>query len=172
VKNRLIIALAGSAFAALALAGCSSSATPATGGAAASSSPSASSGDLATTTTSLGTVIVDGTGMTAYLFDEDTKGEAASACTGGCATAWPAITTTSATPTVTGVTGTIGTIPTADGGKQITVNGLPLYTYASDTAKGDIKGQGVGGTWWVAGADGTKITSSASTGSGNSKGGY
>jgi predicted lipoprotein with Yx(FWY)xxD motif len=59
------------------------------------------------------------------------------------------------------VTGTVATITGANGAKQVTLNGLPLYTFAGDSAAGDVTGQGVGKIWWVVGADGTKITSSA-----------
>ena len=34
-------------------------------------------------------VTVDEKGMTLYTYDKDTKGAAASACTGGCAANWP-----------------------------------------------------------------------------------
>ncbi len=157
MKNRLIVALVASALAALALAGCTAQAP---GGASSAAAPPATvyGTDLATASTSIGTVIVDDRGMTAYVFDNDTPGEAASACTGACAKTWPAITTTSSTPTVTGVTGTVGTITTAGGAMQVTVDGLPLYTYVADSASGDTKGQGVGGTWWAVGADGNKAS--------------
>jgi len=127
----------------------------------AASSPAAAAGsqatDLSTASTSLGTVVVDGKGMTAYYFTKDAKGSGVSACTGGCAAAWPAIETTSDSPTVDGVTGTVGTIPAADGGKQITINGMPIYTYAEDSAAGDVNGQGVSGVWWVIAPDGSMI---------------
>lgn len=62
-------------------------------------------------------------------------------------------------PTITGVTGTVGTITGVDGAAQVTLNGLPLYTYAADKNPGDVSGQGYGGIWWVIGADGAKVTS-------------
>jgi predicted lipoprotein with Yx(FWY)xxD motif len=113
--------------------------------------------DLATADTSLGTVVVDGTGMTAYYFTKDTKDSGASACSGDCATAWPAIESASDTPTVDGVTGTVGVIPAADGGHQITIDGMPIYTFAKDTTPGDVLGQGVNGVWWVIAPDGAQI---------------
>jgi predicted lipoprotein with Yx(FWY)xxD motif len=119
--------------------------------------------DASTASTSLGTVIVDGQGHTAYFFDKDTKGEMTSACTGACAAIWPAITSTSATPKIKGITGTVATIP--DGSKfQITVNGLPIYTFASDSASGDVMGQGVQGIWWAASPAGTEIKTAPSKG--------
>lgn len=63
----------------------------------------------------------------------------------------------------------VGTVTRTDGTKQVTLVGLPLYLFASDSNAGEAKGQAVGGVWWVVGADGKKITTQAS-GSGN--GGY
>ena len=115
-------------------------------------------GSLSTTSTSLGEIIVDGAGMTVYLYDEDTADSGKSVCTGSCAAEWPAVKTTKTMPTVTGITGTIGTIDAVGGGKQVTINGLPLYTYAGDSAAGDLTGQGHDGIWWVVDPAGKKIT--------------
>jgi predicted lipoprotein with Yx(FWY)xxD motif len=111
---------------------------------------------IATASTSLGTVVVDGKGMTAYFYDQDVKGSGKSTCTGGCASAWPAIESDAATPSVSGVTGTVGTITGADGKLQVTVDGRPIYTYAADTKAGDVTGQGVGGVWYAVNPDGTE----------------
>jgi predicted lipoprotein with Yx(FWY)xxD motif len=46
-----------------------------------------------------------------------------------------------------------------DGSKQLAYYGWPLYFYAADQAAGDVNGQGVGGKWYVIGADGTPIKS-------------
>jgi len=121
------------------------------------SQEAAGSTDLATAETSLGTVVVDGKGMTAYYFLKDTKGSGTSACSGECAAAWPAITTENATPTVSGVTGEVGTITGTDGKLQITIDGRPIYTFAQDTAPGDVNGQGLNSVWYVIAPDGTEI---------------
>lgn len=175
MKSRLSLTLAGAALVAVALAGCSSMPTasgassasqPATSGNATPSGNAAPSGkDVATASNSIGTILVDGRGRTAYFFDSDTAGSGKSACTGACATAWPAITTTSATPTMSGVTGKVGTIPVSGGKFQVTVNGMPIYTYAGDSAAGQTNGQGFGGTWWVVDAGGKEIKSAAQGGS-------
>jgi hypothetical protein len=78
--------------------------------------------------------------MTAYVWDKDTANSRRSACTGPCATLWPAI-TTSATPTINGITGMVATITGVNGGKQITINGLPIYAFSKDTKAGDTNGQ-------------------------------
>ena len=113
--------------------------------------------DLATAETSLGTIVVDGDGMTAYYFLKDTKDSGTSACTGDCLTAWPPVTTESDTPTVEGVTGEVGTITTPDGANQITIDGRPIYTFAQDAAPGDVNGQGVNDVWYVIAPDGSEI---------------
>ncbi|MET3450799.1 hypothetical protein [Curtobacterium sp. 1544] len=172
------LALAGCASQSTASAGSSSSsASSAASDSSASSSPSSSSsssgglygsddsgGDsgghgaddgIATASTSLGTV-VDGKGMTAYFYEQDVKGSGKSTCTGGCASAWPAIESGATTPSVSGVTGTVGTITGVDGKLQVTVDGRPIYTYAADTKAGDVTGQGVGGVWYAVNPDGTE----------------
>lgn len=111
---------------------------------------------IATASTSLGTVVVDGKGMTAYFYDQDVKGSGKSTCSGGCAAAWPAIESDAAKPTVSGVTGDVGTITGVDGKLQVTIDGRPIYTYAADAKPGDVTGQGVGGVWYVVNPDGTE----------------
>jgi predicted lipoprotein with Yx(FWY)xxD motif len=158
------IALGAALLLTLGLAGCSTA-----GSAAPSPSPSpAAQGDAPTTTdsspsvdvtvaaTTLGKVVVDGKGMTAYYFDTDVKDSGKSTCTGGCATAWPAIEATTATPKVSGITGKVGTITGVDGGRQITIDGRPIYTFVGDKKAGDVTGQGDKGVWYVVNPDGSE----------------
>nr|WP_246324326.1 hypothetical protein [Petropleomorpha daqingensis] len=112
----------------------------------------------------MGTIVVDDKAQTVYVFDKDTPG-AASACTGTCVPLWPALTTTSSTPTVTGVTGMVGTAPTADGKQQVTLDGHRLYVFSGDSAAKQTNGQGFMGLWWAVAPDGTKVTGTASSGS-------
>lgn len=89
-----------------------------------------------------GTILVDSAGMTLYTFGNDTAG--VSACTGGCATAWPPLSPGAGSPTAgAGVTGTLGTITRSDGSKQVTYNGMPLYGWQQDQKPGDVTGDGV-----------------------------
>lgn len=136
------------------------SSAPSTAMSSASSSSASSSGtaamvtELKTATTSLGTIVTDGKGMVLYMYTKDTQGTQMSACTGGCLTAWP-LAMASSQPTLTGITGTVTMIPTASGGKQLALNGWPLYYFAKDKAPGDTMGQGVGSVWYVLDASGT-----------------
>jgi len=117
--------------------------------------------------TALGSILVDSQGRTVYLFASDTSDH--SNCTGPCLQYWPIVAAPSTTPSqVTGVSGTIGQITRNDGTKQLTVNGLPLYTYAGDTSSGMTTGQGKnlsGGLWWVVSPNGNAIKTSGAAGS-------
>jgi predicted lipoprotein with Yx(FWY)xxD motif len=54
-------------------------------------------------------------------------------CTGVCAKLWPPLYAKSTVPKhVAGVKGTFGTIKRPDGRKQVTYNGLAVYTYAHE----------------------------------------
>ena len=117
----------------------------------------ASGGDLGVGTTSLGNIIVDGKGMTAYYYQPDVPNSGVSTCTGGCLAHWPAITSASATPVVTGITATVTVIAST---KQIVVNGRPIYTFAGDSKAGDVNGQGIGGVWYVVSPAGVELTPS------------
>jgi predicted lipoprotein with Yx(FWY)xxD motif len=145
----------------LGLAGCGSDPAGSSAGSG-SSSPAASNAVLSTTDSSIGTIVVDADGRTVYVFDKDTAGSGTSACSGDCVDDWPAVTADSDSPEVDGVTGDVGTIARDDGTRQVTLDGLPLYTYEHDSHAGDVNGQGVKGIWWVVGPDGSKISTTAS----------
>ncbi|GAA2748863.1 MULTISPECIES: SCO0930 family lipoprotein [Kitasatospora] len=111
----------------------------------------------------LGAVLTDSQGFTLYRFDKDTAKPPASNCSGGCATTWPPVGNDAATVAGTGVEAAkLGDLTRADGTHQLTVGGWPAYRYAQDTAPGDTKGQGVGGTWFALAPDGTKAKAAAS----------
>ena len=164
MRRQLLATLATAATLTLVTACSSSTATPYAPPAAASTTTSAPSTaassaassvtELKTMTSSLGDVIVDGKGMVLYMYTKDTQGTQMSVCTGGCAAAWP-LALADATPKLTGVTGTVTMIPTASGGKQLALNGWPLYYFAKDKAAGDVLGQGVGSVWYVLDSTGT-----------------
>jgi predicted lipoprotein with Yx(FWY)xxD motif len=165
-KRAALLLAAASAASALALAGCGggsgstgSSSAPAAAPSSASSAASSSSEEvetLKTATVAGHTVVVDGEGKAVYVYTRDNAGATTSACTGGCASLWPAVTSAGA-PTLQGVTGKIGSITGVGGKQQITVNGMPIYYYAKDTGPGQFNGQGVANVWYVIGADGTMI---------------
>lgn len=102
----------------------------------------------------LGTVLVDGYGLTLYLFVPD-HGSGHSTCARYCATQWPPATLPAGvtTPVIGGAVdrALIGT--TRRGTTlQVTYNGWPLYRWIGDTAAGQATGQGIrnsGGLWYA-----------------------
>jgi predicted lipoprotein with Yx(FWY)xxD motif len=117
-------------------------------------------GGIGTAALAPGTALVDGAGRAVYLFEADTG--AMSTCTGPCAQVWPPLPAQDGQPTVAGAaqTALVGTTQRADGTRQLTYNGHPLYYFAGDKAPGDSKGQGLnnfGGGWYVVAPNGNKI---------------
>lgn len=98
-----------------------------------------------------GTIITDNNGMAVYFFSKDAASTAT--CIDGCAVTWPAFYKES--PTLgTGLTATdFGVITRADGTKQTTYKGWPLYRFSNDKAAGDTNGDAVGNLWAIAKAD-------------------
>ena len=143
------------ALTAIALVGaaCSSSST-ATSPAAAQTA----AGALQTATVSGTSVLTNAAGFTLYWFAPDTT--TTSNCTGSCAQIWPPLKGPAAAGQ--GVTGKVGTISRADGSRQVTYDGHPLYTYTADAAAGLANGNGIntfGGVWHEMTASGAAVPS-------------
>jgi predicted lipoprotein with Yx(FWY)xxD motif len=111
----------------------------------------------------LGTYLVDGDGLTVYLFTEDSPGQ--STCADACLQAWPPV-LTSGTPVAAGGAdqALLGTLVRPDGTVQVTYAGMPLYRFRSDMAAGDTRGQTVQGVWFVVALDGEAIGAQANSG--------
>ncbi|GAA3491038.1 SCO0930 family lipoprotein [Streptomyces cremeus] len=109
----------------------------------------------------LGEVVTDSAGMTLYRFDKDTAKPPASRCDGDCAKTWPPVPADAATAVPGTDPSAVGSVTRADGSRQLTLGGRPLYRFARDTEAGDVKGQGVGGTWFAAAPDGGKAAPGA-----------
>lgn len=95
-------------------------------------------------TTNLGKVIATPSKLGIYYWDVEKKAGGKVRCTGSCAAAWPPVYVQGKVSRhVAGVMATFGTIKR--GGKlQLTVNGLPAYTYHGDSA-GVVKCDNVDG---------------------------
>ncbi|GAA1269698.1 hypothetical protein [Saccharothrix xinjiangensis] len=111
----------------------------------------------------LGAVLSDGEGLTLYRFDGDTARPPASTCEGPCTESWvPAAADAEAVRAQGVAPELVSTIVRADGARQITVGGWPVYRFAGDTAPGQAGGQGADGTWFAAAPDGKKAVAPAS----------
>ena len=123
----------------------------------------------------LGKVLVDSSGRTVYLFENDTGPK--STCSGACASEWPPVTTNGKPTAGDGVTSSlVGTTKRSDGTTQVTYNGHPVYLFSGDQKPGDATGQNVdafGAEWFVLSSAGDKVEGTAdSSGGGSSGGGY
>ncbi|WP_460918552.1 COG4315 family predicted lipoprotein [Salinarchaeum chitinilyticum] len=115
-----------------------------------------------------GQLLVDGDGMTLYMFDSDEQGAGASTCTDGCAANWPPLTVEGDAMAGDDVDAELTTFERADGSTQVAANGWPLYYWQGDSEPGDATGQGVNDVWWVLDPSGEPIRpgSESSNGSG------
>jgi predicted lipoprotein with Yx(FWY)xxD motif len=135
------------------------------GGAATAATPKTSSGASATVgvtnSSSLGSILVNSTGRTLYLFKADSSTK--SACTGACATAWPPLLASGKTIAGTGLTASkLSTITRSGGIHQVTYNGHPLYLFIKDKKPGQTTGQGLtafGAAWFAVSPAGKQISS-------------
>ena len=123
--------------------------------------PAASGATVAVASSKLGDILVDAHGRTLYAFTKD-KGDQ-SACSGECATNWPAL-TGAATAGTGAQAALVSTAMQADGSSQVTYGGKPLYHFAGDTKAGDTNGQGVGSVWFAVTADGQLVKEEATGG--------
>jgi predicted lipoprotein with Yx(FWY)xxD motif len=110
----------------------------------------------------LGEILVDSSGAALYTSEQETNGTIA--CQDGCADQWRPLTVDSGQePTASDeVTATLSTMDRSDGTTQVTLNGVPLYTFQLDRAPGEVTGDGLSDdfdgttfTWHVARPDGT-----------------
>jgi predicted lipoprotein with Yx(FWY)xxD motif len=170
-RSKPIAPLAGAAvipLIALAVAACGGSG----GGAATASSPPAppttattppQTATVRVANSSLGSILVDSTGRTLYLFKADVGSK--SACSGACATAWPPLLVTGKPIAGTGLTASkLGTITRSDGSQQVAYNGHPLYRYVGDNKPGDVSGEGLtafGAAWFAVSPAGNQISTQA-----------
>lgn len=121
--------------------------------------PTEVTGVKLTTDAKFGAIITDGKGRSLYAFAKDAG--TTSNCVDGCVVTWPVF--YKENPSIgTGLDAAdFGVITRADGSKQTTYKGWPLYYFMNDAAQGDVKGDGVAGLWVVAKADYTVMVASA-----------
>ena len=116
--------------------------------------------------TGTGRVLVDSSGMALYTPNQEGNGKIV--CTGSCTSEWQPVAVAHGKPTAQPGAGRVGVIKRPDGSRQVTLDGMPLYTFVQDSP-GQITGDGFhdsfGGTsftWHVVLAGGAKGTGTAS----------
>ncbi|CAA7196361.1 hypothetical protein [Chryseobacterium potabilaquae] len=106
-----------------------------------------------------GKILTDQAGKTLYFFSDDYKG--VSECNNGCLNIWPIFYTDNVNMIDPSLNQSdFATITRADGKKQTTYKGWPLYYFANDTNIGDTAGDKVGDVWYVAKPDYTVMYAS------------
>jgi predicted lipoprotein with Yx(FWY)xxD motif len=113
----------------------------------------------------LGTILVDGEGLTLYMFEPDMQ-SGKSTCYSECENRWPPVLLVAgAKAPLAGVgvnASLLGTTVRTGGIAQVTYNGWPLYLWQGDDSNpGEATGQGLndsGGLWYVLNASGVPVT--------------
>ena len=107
----------------------------------------------------LGYVLAEGNQVVVYTYANDKKGGPPT-CTGACAATWLPLTVQNKPLVELGakLPGVLGTVSTAEGHKQITYNGYPLYILKG-AGPFAVTGDGMGGMWHVIKLSAHDITS-------------
>lgn len=109
----------------------------------------------------LGNILVNSKGRTLYMFVPDHRKKVT--CKGQCAVIWPPLKMKKGQkPTAGGAARQklLGTDKNPGGGRVVTYNHWPLYTYVTDSKPGQTTGQGLnnsGGKWYVLSPSGKPI---------------
>ena len=120
---------------------------------------------LSLATTDLGEVLVDGAGMTLYMFVPDQQANGTPTCYDDCENTWPPLSEAESGVFLPGEgvdESLFGTVAREDGTQQVTYNDLPLYLFSGDEAEGDANGQGISDVGWVIEPEGKPIRDAAS----------
>jgi predicted lipoprotein with Yx(FWY)xxD motif len=118
----------------------------------------------------LGTVLINTKGRTLYVFMKDAHRHVT--CTGSCASFWPPLKWKhSGKPKAGGKAKSklLGWDKNPSGGKVVTYNHWPLYTYTGDSGAGQAHGWNQnlnGGKWYVISAKGKVVKHKTSSGGG------
>ena len=117
---------------------------------------------------SLGKVLTDAKGMTLYYFTTDIPSSGASTCYSAfnCSKFWPIFSVDNLVVSSPLEASDFSSITRTDGTRHTTYYGWPLYYFQKDTKPGDVLGEGVLKTWYVAKPDySVMITSTPKLGS-------
>ena len=110
---------------------------------------------------SLGKILVNGSGRTIYMFTKDGRNKDRCVTTQGCTSIWPPLTTKGKPAARSGAKASLlGTIKLPSGSLQVTYAGHPLYTYSGDVMPHQTDYVGTpefGGTWFAVSSTGGKV---------------
>ncbi|MFC7545795.1 hypothetical protein [Plantactinospora sp. GCM10030261] len=125
---------------------------PAGGGPAAGNAPIAGKPQVlrVATVAGLSPVVVNAKGRTVYRSDKDKANPPRSNCVGACRQTWQPVLAPNGYEVGEGLEeDLVGVIVQADGGRQLTLNGWPLYYFHKDLKLGQIAGHGTCNDWFA-----------------------
>jgi predicted lipoprotein with Yx(FWY)xxD motif/plastocyanin len=99
----------------------------------------------------LGALLTDSEGRTLYFFTKDAADR--DSCQDACLANWPVFYEADLVVPAALKKSDFGVFTRADGEKQLTYKGWPLYTFVKDAAAGDANGDGANGVWFAAKPD-------------------
>jgi predicted lipoprotein with Yx(FWY)xxD motif len=103
-----------------------------------------------------GPYVVDARGHAVYAYAYDSA--FTSACLDECSHSWPPVTFEGIVPTGDGINVVLlGSVARPDGTQQVTLAGVPLYTYVGDEDAGSFGAVGLDDAWFLVAPDGTLI---------------
>jgi predicted lipoprotein with Yx(FWY)xxD motif len=119
------------------------------------------SGTVRTATSkTFGTILVGPNGRTLYRYTDDSKGVNRCSSDAACNKYWPPLVIGAAAKPSAGSgvkAALLGTIKAANGKRQVTYAGFPLYYFVGDKAAGQVKGQAFDSTWYVLNVKGALV---------------
>jgi predicted lipoprotein with Yx(FWY)xxD motif len=101
------------------------------------------------TSTSAGMILTDAQGKSLYYFANDVPSKGTSACNGQCAALWPPYNVGTVSVSSPLDPADFNSITRADGTKQTTWYGWPLYYYSRDAKSGDVNGENFLNVWFT-----------------------
>jgi predicted lipoprotein with Yx(FWY)xxD motif len=141
------------------LAVAAATASPAMATEASSASAREAASTLTVRSSAFGRILFDSRGRALYAFTRDPRGR--TVCNGACAAAWPPyILRGRLQPAGPVKRSLLGTTRRANGTRQVTYAGRPLYYYVGDRRPGEVRCQNVrefGGLWLVVRASGRLV---------------
>jgi predicted lipoprotein with Yx(FWY)xxD motif len=160
LTRRLLLRFAAVAAVACAASACGSGSSNGSPGPASTTGPAVTI--RARSLSDVGTVLVNGSGYALYMFQPDAQRQVT--CTGLCAATWPPVKISASDRLLAGPgvrADLLGSDPDPSGGRVVTYDGWPLYTYTGDVAPGQDTGQGIdlnGGDWYLMRPSGQPLT--------------
>jgi predicted lipoprotein with Yx(FWY)xxD motif len=182
LRHAPLLTIAAAALVAIGLAACGGSSSNSDNNASAATTGGGGQTVGTKSVSGVSNALVDSSGKVLYTNDMDTGSKIA--CTGQCLTEWvPLAAPSGGQPSSddSAVQAKLGTVKRPDGSSQVTLGGMPLYTFVEDSpgqATGNGFADSFGGTnfvWTAATASGKAAPSSTTTtgtSTGGSSGGY